>query len=1745
MKNFCQLIASMCVAIILMIGVAFGQSRSDFGTNTIPNPFVETGNPREQPAISTGYFFMDNAFGSTTTFLKWKPETADFVPLTFEPHLWYRIYSGPRQVPANQVETIAGTDMANGIIGLPDGKMPQEGLRYFRNPAQFPNYLNKNYTLPGIDTVDAAIAGPIPLGFAFYFNGIRYDSFYVSPKGIIALSNRRYFYNSFGERSIPPGRSDAYDPMSADWFVREREYAGSIESVTKDAIPDNYGFKFIACGGDPTNEKGGIRDIYYNDNKDIPASKGAMWVRLEDVEGSAYISPMEGNHYLPQFNEKTRQVDDFGQVWYKRSVAADKLIIYFKNLQLKPAKEGRHWLIGLAENAQLWNAIKDGRPFDPVLNEGDRDVVSGSCQVVLDRIDSSITFKYDEYRGTSKMTSAFSVMQPYTIVAVGGYARHKNYDSKDPSTWDRPETDPWADEYIQVTHQWNGYIIDNNDSVQRNQHRPTLIAPGRAIKFKQWKNTLKLSSIQYFVKAKEIGATEFDERVLDTDVQDNYNPFEIYAGHEILGEMQPVGLIQNLSNDIQGPQGVNFVEQDFQFQARFRVRNRLTDKYVHNRYSKISNTCLRLPAGEIDSNCSNDAYASVRFVNVEKPQNDYIVSDANMSDDQNGIPPYKFVQVKFPRFRPNEYIPGQIGLMELEIITEAIDPNTHIVVGDDWPFDDTGKVDFWVINRITEFRDNVNFNSLVENATPITDASKWVYSRWDKTTSSVSIEHADDQTSMHPVPPLGFVSSLNDQFVQRISPMIKMSWAGVNQKAVGSKITSFPIDLRSRNGSLVTLSVQRGMNEDNMDRGFSDGTLIGPEIRVAFNEGYNEGAQYGRFDIGNKNADFDYIAVEFLKPSVDGVKAITNTGGKDNIKNDTYSGNNSIWRYHPHFVNGTEMVGTTPVQDAPALAIYGGGGYFVGWSFANGRRFFPAKWNNGDGIILYDQKGDTYDNSKTKSDNGLPIVGGFVYNPYDAGFDREFYKYSVLIPDYFIDGSSVDLGKNFRFRIKMVETNDGDDGDQQGLRQVPLNPTDDRDIFLIDNIALMTPNVKTDIEATVVKIIWPYKKVPASQASDLEIVARVTNVGTSDAIPFTVKVKAFPGDLRNSLPIQNPNNRTKYCRTTQVSNLAKGASTELTFSQFSPRDFCTNPSGSNKFTLQLIVVYPDGDLYDLNDTTVSVIDIDLGDEIAYGSSSVKNDVDASAYGVNIPGKGLSLLGTSFSGYNASTGDNPQLMTTGRYTGTIASLKYYQFDNAGLALPWVDYVAGGAIRDFRPNDPITAVPGIVSGQIAVKFELTVADTLRGVRAMFARANQAFDDISFHVYADADGVPGNIISNDAVPLYAKRLLAKSANGTVSNQPVVDDYVQYEFSKPIRLEKGIYWVSIDQRGETGLELAASAESMGMRTTLIDARQSTVPGIGGIGVLGNNGIQLLVDKRFRIPTNDKDFGRIYVNNNVFAYKNVLGSANQWRPFMPTRGHVAFAHLDHFGELSSSGSPNNSFKTFTRGTWMPLIKPYFGFKAITLDTAKYPCPDDIEKPGNVSVEITAFDGYVRNNAIELTWETASEINNHSFIIERANVNDELWQEVNNVRGAGNSTNVNRYRYVDNDVVSGNTYKYRLYQMDMDGTISCQNSNIVTVEFENNGSIELAQNSPNPFNNETEISFYLPTAQNVTLEVVDIFGKIVKSLVSDEMLRSGNHPYRWNGTNDYGMKVADGNYIYRLTVGNEVITKKMSFVKSK
>ncbi len=88
----------------------------------------------------------------------------------------------------------------------------------------------------------------------------------------------------------------------------------------------------------------------------------------------------------------------------------------------------------------------------------------------------------------------------------------------------------------------------------------------------------------------------------------------------------------------------------------------------------------------------------------------------------------------------------------------------------------------------------------------------------------------------------------------------------------------------------------------------------------------------------------------------------------------------------------------------------------------------------------------------------------------------------------------------------------------------------------------------------------------------------------------------------------------------------------------------------------------------------------------------------------------------------------------------------------------------------------------------------------------------------------------------------------------------------------------------------------------------------------------------------------------------------------------------------------------------------------------------------------------------------------------------------------------------------------------------------------------LAQNYPNPFNPETTIKYALPKLVDVEITIYNILGQKVKTLINEPQ-KAGFKKAKWDGTNDYGLKVGSGVYIYRLRAGDFVDQMKMVFLK--
>ncbi len=90
---------------------------------------------------------------------------------------------------------------------------------------------------------------------------------------------------------------------------------------------------------------------------------------------------------------------------------------------------------------------------------------------------------------------------------------------------------------------------------------------------------------------------------------------------------------------------------------------------------------------------------------------------------------------------------------------------------------------------------------------------------------------------------------------------------------------------------------------------------------------------------------------------------------------------------------------------------------------------------------------------------------------------------------------------------------------------------------------------------------------------------------------------------------------------------------------------------------------------------------------------------------------------------------------------------------------------------------------------------------------------------------------------------------------------------------------------------------------------------------------------------------------------------------------------------------------------------------------------------------------------------------------------------------------------------------------------------------------KLEQNYPNPFNPTTTVNFSLPIDKKISLKVYDMVGQEIKTLINGLDLKKGSHQVIWDGTNNFGSKVASGNYVAKLSFGNFVKSIKMTLLK--
>lgn len=174
--------------------------------------------------------------------------------------------------------------------------------------------------------------------------------------------------------------------------------------------------------------------------------------------------------------------------------------------------------------------------------------------------------------------------------------------------------------------------------------------------------------------------------------------------------------------------------------------------------------------------------------------------------------------------------------------------------------------------------------------------------------------------------------------------------------------------------------------------------------------------------------------------------------------------------------------------------------------------------------------------------------------------------------------------------------------------------------------------------------------------------------------------------------------------------------------------------------------------------------------------------------------------------------------------------------------------------------------------------------------------------------------------------------------------------------------------------------------------------------------------------------------------------------------------------------------------------------------------------------------------AVNITWSLSEAIPASDFLVYRL---EGPARTPVLLAGAVVATDGSGYRIVDAGGAPGATCSYRVDVKLAGSTFTLFESEPVQIP---RPALSLGQNHPNPFNPMTAISYSIPAAGHVTLDVYDIAGRLVVRLV-DDVQAAGAHSERWNGLDGAGSPVASGTYVYRMTTGGRSLVRKMLLVR--
>ncbi|MCK9416249.1 T9SS type A sorting domain-containing protein [Candidatus Dojkabacteria bacterium] len=277
-----------------------------------------------------------------------------------------------------------------------------------------------------------------------------------------------------------------------------------------------------------------------------------------------------------------------------------------------------------------------------------------------------------------------------------------------------------------------------------------------------------------------------------------------------------------------------------------------------------------------------------------------------------------------------------------------------------------------------------------------------------------------------------------------------------------------------------------------------------------------------------------------------------------------------------------------------------------------------------------------------------------------------------------------------------------------------------------------------------------------------------------------------------------------------------------------------------------------------------------------------------------------------------------------------------------------------------------------------------------------------------------------------------------------------------------------------------------------------------------------------------------------VSSTQNFIKSTLYWN----NNGHAIEQPCVHGFDLGNPATFNpgdltvaywNGNKWINAGSGLPQLLVHDDGYISTIDvipfismSETYITYGSLKNDNSLPVELINLSAECIINKIEIIWQTASEINNDKFIIEKSKDSENFYQ-IGFIQGAGNSNNILTYTFIDNNTYDNNYY--RLKQIDYDGKITY--SNIINAFcYDNTQNKPIINIYPNPTKNSINIEGEDLPDNDIQIEIYNVINELIWFKL--ENINNGHINIVYDMTN-----LPPAMYIVKITSNNFINTHKV------